>query len=64
MTSPNFPAGLAAFLGQATARGVALPADFVMWLAAAPLPLDADQCSALFVGARSWPDPSAVESPR
>lgn len=50
----DLPLGVAEYVASASARGRTVPLDFVLWLAAAPRELDAYQCIALAVGARSW----------
>ena len=64
MTLPvDLPLGVAEYVARAVVHGRTVPLDFVIWLAASPRELDADQCTALAVGARWWtvPDQSIDE---
>jgi hypothetical protein len=49
----DIPPGVASFIGYAAMRGISLPMDFCQWLAAAPRPLDCEQCIALYVCLRA-----------
>ena len=62
----DLPLGVAEYVARAAVHGRTVPFDFVLWLAASPRKLDADQCTALAVGARSWttPDQSMDEKLR
>lgn len=53
----DLPIGVAEYVARDAVRGRTVPLDFLLWLAASPRALDADQCTALAVGARSWATP-------